>query len=229
MICTEPHARSLRHRHLPRGSSGSATRYASERERHPRREPLNTRPLFTANQDQLKWKAADSHLAGQPASKPRPSNLHHLIFLFEKQDAKDLEALDPEDRDKGFRLATRAGMKRILDRLKVRDSRWAAVIHRHTPHTHVHVLLNKNMPDKETDEIKKINRFPQEMLNSRDPRTGKAADGLVSLDMAEAIDILLGPELKKGDSRIAPLTTPAPSTGADKTTLLLSNREVLRF
>jgi hypothetical protein len=37
------------------------------------------------------------------------------------------------------------------------------------------------------------------MLNSRDPRTGKATDGLVNLDMAEAIDQLLGRE-KKMDS-----------------------------
>jgi hypothetical protein len=122
--------------------------------------------------------------------------------------ARELEALDPEDRDKGFRLATRAGMKKVLDRLKVKGSRWAAVIHRHTSQTHVHVLLTKLAEDAETGNLKRISRFPQEMLNSRAPRAGKAVDGLVNLDMAEAIDQLLSREKRiDSDDRDLPTAT----------------------
>jgi hypothetical protein len=75
-------------------AGSSANRYISERERDPEREGAGNRPVFTPDQDSLTAWRADRYLAGGGA-KPRPSksDLQHIIFAFNRHDARELERL----------------------------------------------------------------------------------------------------------------------------------------
>lgn len=75
-------------------AGSSANRYISERERDPEREGARSRAVFTPDSDSFKARAADRYLAGGGA-KPRPSkhDLHHIIFAFNRHDARALERL----------------------------------------------------------------------------------------------------------------------------------------
>lgn len=72
----------------------SANRYISERQRDPEREATASRFVFTPDRDSFKAWAADRYLAGGGA-KPRPSksDLLHIIFAFNRHDARALERL----------------------------------------------------------------------------------------------------------------------------------------
>lgn len=177
----------------PRGAVGSsAARYISQHDRNPEREAPDSRALFTPDDEGLKWYAANSYLGGKPNARPRASALHHIIISFEAKDAKELERLDDADRDRPYRGIARHTMTKLSDRLGVRGLKWVAGVHRHTTHPHIHLLLNKEAEDAKTTEKRRITRFPQELLNDRDPTTGKAVAGLINLDVSEAIDSLLG-------------------------------------
>jgi hypothetical protein len=75
-------------------AGSSANRYISERQRDPKREGTGNRSVFTPDQDSLTAWRADRYLAGGGA-KPRPSkhDLHHIIFAFNRHDARALERL----------------------------------------------------------------------------------------------------------------------------------------
>jgi hypothetical protein len=75
-------------------SGSSANRYISERQRDPEREATGSRFVFTPDRDSLKAYAADRYLAGGGAKlRPSKHDLHHIIFAFNRHDARALERL----------------------------------------------------------------------------------------------------------------------------------------
>src|SRR5438105_8411304 len=75
-------------------TASSANRYISERERDPEREGTASRFVFTPDLDSLKAYAADRYLAGGGARlRPSKHDLHHIIFAFNRHDARALERL----------------------------------------------------------------------------------------------------------------------------------------
>lgn len=75
-------------------AGSSANRYISERERDPEREGSPTRAVFTPDRDSLKAWTADRYLAGGGAKlRPSKHDLHHIIFAFNRHDARALERL----------------------------------------------------------------------------------------------------------------------------------------
>jgi hypothetical protein len=75
-------------------SGSSANRYISERQRDPEREGTGNRAVFTPDRDSLKAYAADRYLAGGGAKlRPSKHDLHHIIFAFNRHDARALERL----------------------------------------------------------------------------------------------------------------------------------------
>jgi hypothetical protein len=173
------------------GAGGSGARYIEERSRNPERETSSNRVLFTPEEDTVKWRGADSYLKGKANGRPRSGNLLHVILSFQKEDAHGLEQYDSKDRDNPYRIIARETITKMSERLKVTGLRWVAGVHRHTKHPHLHILIHKEVKDAETGERKRISRLPQEMLNDRDPATGKPVAGLINLDASETIDHLL--------------------------------------
>lgn len=75
-------------------AGSSANRYISLRERDPEREGTGSRAVFTPDRDSLKSYAADRYLAGEGAKlRPSKHDLHHIIFAFNRHDARALERL----------------------------------------------------------------------------------------------------------------------------------------
>lgn len=80
-------------------AGSSANRYISERQRDPEREGTGNRAVFTPDGDSLKAWTADRYLAGEGAKlRPSKSDLQHIIFAFNRHDARALERLgrDPK-------------------------------------------------------------------------------------------------------------------------------------
>jgi hypothetical protein len=69
-------------------------RYLSERERNPRREEPESRPIFTHDRDGLKHTAADRYLSGGAGPKPKPHELMHVIIGLNAHDQKELKKLE---------------------------------------------------------------------------------------------------------------------------------------
>jgi hypothetical protein len=75
-------------------AASSANRYISERQHDPEREGTGNRAVFTPDSDSLKAWRADRYLAGGGAKlRPSKSDLHHIIFAFNRHDARALERL----------------------------------------------------------------------------------------------------------------------------------------
>jgi hypothetical protein len=75
-------------------AASSANRYISERQRDPEREGTGNRAVFAPDGDSLKAWRADRYLAGGGAKlRPSKSDLHHIIFAFNRHDARALERL----------------------------------------------------------------------------------------------------------------------------------------
>lgn len=205
-------------KHHNSGRSGG-TRYMSERERNVEREGTATRQLFTADREGLGRHAANTHLAGDggrdEGGEVRAKDLHHFVFLFGHSDARELERVSETgyqralttaaerklegrqrdrflrvERDRAYMQAVRGTMSRFADKLGAKDTRWTAVVHRHTTHPHVHLLLHKDYTDRESGEGRRLDRVPKEFLNGRDEH-GRAKGGELDRYLSEALDTVI--------------------------------------
>lgn len=194
-----------------RRASGG-TRYLTEREQNPDRELPSGRQIFTAERDGLGWYASNSHLDGDGDRPARAADLLHFVFLFGREDAKELERESADgreravavaaergligrdrelflkvERDRPYMKAVRETMEKFADQLGAKDQRWTAVVHRHTEHPHVHLLLHKDYADRETGDPRRLERIPKEFLNGKDER-GRARGGSLDRYLSEALD-----------------------------------------
>ncbi len=95
------------------------------------------------------------------------------------------------DRDLPYAQAVRRMMDNLEERTDLSELRYALAVHRHTGHTHVHLLLRREYTDKETGEKAKLeHRFPVEFLNGRDERN-KARGGLFDVALSDALDTMI--------------------------------------
>ncbi len=87
--------RTIIHIRVTKGATKTSfhARYISEREHNLEREEPQTRPIFTHEQDGLKYKAADRYLAGGTKPGARPKDLQHIVVAFNSHDARELEKL----------------------------------------------------------------------------------------------------------------------------------------
>lgn len=210
------------------GAAGSGSRYVSDRDRNPERETAATRTLFTPEEDAVKWRAADGYLSGKAGAKPSTRNLRHIILSFAKDDAQGLEGYDPADRDRPYRIVARHTLERISERLNITGAKWVAGVHRHTKHTHIHILLHKEAKDATTGERVRVTSFPKEMLNDRDQTTGKSVPGLINRDASEAIDSLLQRHRANDAEERVPTTAQDLSTPKGEMAQTLSTRHESR-
>jgi hypothetical protein len=153
-----------------RGAS-RATRYISERDRDPQREGAGPRPLFSEREDNLSYRGADRHLSGAPGA-PDKDDLIHFAVSFRQEDYERLGETSDERKER-LREATCEAIGKFKEDLRAKELRWVAGIHLNTDHPHVHVLVHKEITDREAGKARRLGRIPKQLLPFRETR----ADG----------------------------------------------------
>lgn len=144
------------------GGSGAsrATRYISERDRDPERE------------DSLTYRGADRFLTRGEGT-PAKEDLIHVAVSFHNEDYEQLGPTDAECKERLIEVV-REGVAGMRDDLHAKELRWVAGIHLNTDHPHVHILISKEVVDREKGQPRRLDRIPKHLLAHRE--TG--ADGI---------------------------------------------------
>lgn len=156
------------------GGSGAsrATRYISERDRDPEREGAGPRPLFSEREDSLTYRGADRFLTRGEGT-PDKEDLIHIAVSFRSEDYERLGPTDAERKEHLIEVA-REGMSGMREELQMKELRWVAGIHLNTDNPHVHILISKDVVDREKEKPRRLERIPKHLLAHRE--TG--ADGI---------------------------------------------------
>ncbi len=164
----------------PMGGMGASrvARYIAESKLDPVREGKR-RPLFSDREDDLvvgddrTYRKADGYLSGAPSA-PRKRDLIHFSVSFREGDFERLGSSDDERKGR-LREATREAMAEIQADLNVARWRWIAGVHLNTPHPHVHIVIHKEVTDRNTSLSRRLGNLPKRML----PHKERGADGKI--------------------------------------------------
>jgi relaxase MobL-like protein len=159
------------------GGASRVTRYIAEDGIIPEREGKR-RPLFSeksndpAGEDRT-YRAANQYLSrGRGA--PRKIDLIHLVVSLHEEDFENLGGNDAE-RKEALREVAREAMDEMLSDLKVGDWRWVAGIHLNTENPHLHIVIHKEVTDRETARTRRLGNIPKRML----PHSARGPDGVI--------------------------------------------------
>lgn len=152
------------------GGRGAArgARYIAERDRDKSREGAGPRPLFSDKEDKLTYRRADRILSGGKGT-PEKKDLIHLAVSFQMGDYERLGEGD-EDRKKRLREIARSALNELRSDLNSTEMRWVAGIHLNTDHPHLHILIHKEMTDRDSGDKRRLNRIPKGLLPHREQR-----------------------------------------------------------
>ncbi len=173
-----------------RGSGASrATRYIAERDRDPQREGVGPRPLFSDREENLTYRGAD-RLLSDGAGTPGKDDLIHMAVSFRNEDYEKLGETDAERKEQLIEVA-RGGMSGMKDELRAKELRWVAGIHLNTDNPHVHILISKDVIDRDTDKSRKLGRIPKQLLARREvgpDGVARAVEGRIDGHFVAALD-----------------------------------------
>jgi hypothetical protein len=151
------------------GGSGLAG-YIAGRGRDERLEGPDPRPLFTnwlgEDRDGMSVGEANGHLAGDPDRIPDKDEVLHLIVSLTE---KEFEALGDTNAERADRLksAIRDGLSDLEREVGVKDLRYAAGIHLNTENPHVHIAVQKEAPERDSDRTIVVDRLPRSLFPER--------------------------------------------------------------
>jgi diadenosine tetraphosphate (Ap4A) HIT family hydrolase len=173
------------------GGSGlsRATRYISERDRDPEREGAKPRPLFSDREDMLTYRGADRLLSNGTGS-PGKDDLIHIAVSFRNEDYERLGSTDDERKER-LREVTREAMGEMSRELGAKGMRWVAGIHLNTDHPHVHIVISKEIKDRETDTPRRIGKIPKRLLPYREAQAdgnSRPVEGRIGNHFVAALD-----------------------------------------
>ncbi len=156
------------------GGSGAsrATRYISERDRDPEREGAGPRPLFSDREYSLTYRGAD-RLLTRGEGTPDKEDLIHIAVSFRNEDYERIGESDAERKERLIEVV-REGVAGMRDDLHAKELRWVAGVHLNTDHPHAHILISKEVTDREKGKPRRLDRIPKQLLAHRE--TG--ADGI---------------------------------------------------
>jgi MobA/VirD2-like, nuclease domain len=187
------------------GGKGASrvARYIAESKLDPVREGKR-RPLFSDREDDLAggddrtYRKADQYLSGRRGA-PRKCDLIHFSISFREEDFERLGAGDEERKDR-LREAARGAMAEVQADLNVAGWRWIAGIHLNTPHPHVHIVIHKEVTDRNTALSRRLGNLPKRML----PHSERGTDGKIrSVDGGVAGHFIAAMELAQERAREA--------------------------
>jgi hypothetical protein len=172
-----------------RGGASNAARYIAESKLDPGREGEETRKLFSEREDGLSYRKADRYLSGGRLA-PEKSDLIHFSVSFQAEDFAQLGSSD-EERKQILRGAAREAMDQLKTELRAGDWRWAAGVHLNTDHPHLHVLIHKEIVDRETEKPRRIGRIPKRLLAHRESVAGgelRSVEGVLGQWFLDSLD-----------------------------------------
>jgi MobL relaxases len=141
--------------------AGRITRYIAEHDKDLEREGPGPRPLFSEDREGMTYRGADRVL--DPDGQPQKKDLLHISVSFEEADFEKLGA-DERERQARLREVIREGMKGMTEKLNVERLTWVAGIHRNTDNPHAHIVVHKQVIERETGKEKRIGRIPKQLL-----------------------------------------------------------------
>src|SRR6185436_9430399 len=77
---------------------------------------------------------------------------------------------DEKERQARLREVVREGVKGMVDEVKVERLTWIAGIHRNTENPHAHIVVHKQVIERETGQEKRIGRIPKRLLPHKEMR-----------------------------------------------------------
>src|SRR6266540_1324659 len=187
------------------GGKGASrvARYIVESKLDPVREGKR-RPLFSDREDDMAgdddrtYRKADQYLSGRRGA-PRKCDLIHFSVSFREEDFERLGAGDEERKDR-LREAARGALAEVQTDLNVAGWRWIAGIHLNTPHPHVHIVIHKEVTDRNTALSRRLGNLPKRML----PHSERGTDGKIrSVDGGVAGHFIAAMELAQERAREA--------------------------
>jgi hypothetical protein len=164
----------------PMGGRGASrvARYIAESKLDPVREGKR-RPLFSDRDDDLAgsddrtYRKADRYMSGDRGA-PLKKDLIHFSVSFREEDFRRLGA-DDDERKGRLRDAAREAMVEVQADLNVASWRWIAGIHLNTLHPHLHIVIHKEVTDRETTQPRRLGKLPKWVL----PHKERGPDGAI--------------------------------------------------
>jgi hypothetical protein len=154
------------------GSGASrTTRYIAERDKDLAREGPGSRPLFSDDQENLSYHKAD-RILDPYEGRPEKSDLIHFSVMITEVDYDKLGD-DEKEKQARFREMIREGMKGMAAELNVEELTWVAGIHLNTQNPHVHIVMSKNVIERQTERPGRMARIPKHLLPYKDTQDGK--------------------------------------------------------
>ncbi|HEY7546388.1 MAG TPA: relaxase MobL, partial [Blastocatellia bacterium] len=173
------------------GGSGAAraTRYIAERDRDKEREGEGPRPLFSEREDSLTYRKANQVLSRGHGT-PEKGDLIHFSVSFQPEDYEQLGETDKERQARLREVATEA-LAELKDDLGASEWRWVAGIHLNTEHPHLHILISKEITDRETGQPRRLGRIPKRLLPHRESNsdgTTRPVEGIIGEHFVAVLD-----------------------------------------
>ncbi len=159
-------------------SAARVARYIAESKLDPVREGKR-RPLFSDREEDLAgsgdrtYRQANQYLSGGRGA-PLKKDLIHFSVSFRREDFEQLGAHE-DDRNERLREVTRDAMTAVQADLNVAAWRWIAGIHLNTLHPHLHIVVQKQVTDRNSAQPRRLGNIPKRML----PHSKRGTDGSI--------------------------------------------------
>lgn len=144
-------------------ASSDLTRYIAKSKLDKTREGERSRLLFNGERDDLSFWEARKWLSITGGELPREDVLHYVLSF---EAVEEYEALGKTDAERmaHVRAYLSNSLAKAAQEIGVKSWRWAAGIHLNKPHPHVHILINKNVIDGQSGELRRVEKLPPPLV-----------------------------------------------------------------
>jgi hypothetical protein len=153
----------LKQIHVRGGGNSDLTRYVAKSKLDAWREGRGPRPLFNERDDYLSASEARNFLSITGGELKKDDVLHYVLSF---SDEREYQLLG-DDKDEQRREVAgyfRRSLQSAFAATGISKARWIAGVHRNTDNPHIHLLLNKNVIEKETEELIRIAKLPNPLI-----------------------------------------------------------------
>lgn len=145
------------------GSSRGLVHYIAHSKIDSGKEPADCRELFNQYADDITVEKANEFLKnGSSAKRPANEELLHLVVSLRLEDYDKLGA-DEKEKQKSLKDAVRCAIKKLENEINAERVNWAAAVHRNTDNPHVHVAIQKQYFDRNSEQ-RQLNKIPPQIL-----------------------------------------------------------------
>ncbi len=145
------------------GSSRGLVHYIAHSKIDGAKEPADCRELFNQYADEIAVEKANDFLKnGSSAKRPANEELLHLVVSLRLEDYDKLGA-DEKEKQKSLKDAVRCAIKKLENEINAERLNWAAAVHRNTDNPHVHIAVQKQYFDRNSEQ-RQLNKIPPQIL-----------------------------------------------------------------